>query len=156
MRVGRRMPEEAKAWGNAQDRLTSGRYSGRESHESEATCQDTGSVPDGGLARHSLEARAPACLPPPKTDLPSRQVCVTSTRTLRSGVPGNGHAPFWNSGRRGDPSTDCNGMWKLSTWSMQAGGPRPTPRGSSGCIRPRSGVCSRRIGSRRRPGLLRT
>ncbi len=26
MRLGRRMPEEAKAWGNAQDRLTSGRY----------------------------------------------------------------------------------------------------------------------------------
>jgi hypothetical protein len=26
MRLGRRMSEEAKAWGNAQDRLTSGRY----------------------------------------------------------------------------------------------------------------------------------
>jgi hypothetical protein len=26
MPVGRRMPEEAKAWGNAQDMLTSGRY----------------------------------------------------------------------------------------------------------------------------------
>ena len=39
-----------------------------------------------------------------------RQVCVTSTRTLRSGVPGNGHAPFWNSGRRITPHTDCNGM----------------------------------------------
>jgi hypothetical protein len=41
-----------------------------------------------------------------------RQVCVTNTRILRSGVPGNGHAPFWNSGRRGDPSTDCIGIWK--------------------------------------------
>ena len=26
MPLGRRMPEEAKAWGNAQDMLTSGRY----------------------------------------------------------------------------------------------------------------------------------
>jgi len=29
MRLGRRMPEEAKAWGNAQDRLTSGRCAER-------------------------------------------------------------------------------------------------------------------------------
>jgi hypothetical protein len=29
MRLERRMPEEAKAWGNAQDTLTSGRYSER-------------------------------------------------------------------------------------------------------------------------------
>ena len=38
----------------------------------------------------------------------SRQVCVTSIGILRSGVPGNGHAPFWNSGRRSDSSADCN------------------------------------------------
>ena len=38
----------------------------------------------------------------------SRGVCVTSIRTLRSGVPGNGHAPFWSSGRRSDPPIDCN------------------------------------------------
>jgi hypothetical protein len=38
----------------------------------------------------------------------SRGVCVTNIRTLRSGVPGNGHAPFWSSGRRSDPPTDCN------------------------------------------------
>jgi hypothetical protein len=38
----------------------------------------------------------------------SRQVCVTSIRILRSGVHGNGHAPFWNSGRRSDPPLDCN------------------------------------------------
>jgi hypothetical protein len=41
----------------------------------------------------------------------SRSVCVTSIRTLRSGVHGNGHAPFWNSGRRSDPPTDCNTMF---------------------------------------------
>ena len=23
-------------------------------------------------------------------------------------MPGNGHAPFWSSGRRSDPPTDCN------------------------------------------------
>jgi hypothetical protein len=23
-------------------------------------------------------------------------------------VPGNGHAPFWSSGRRSDPPIDCN------------------------------------------------
>jgi hypothetical protein len=38
----------------------------------------------------------------------SRGVCVTNIRTLRSGVPGNGHAPFWSSGRRSDPPIDCN------------------------------------------------
>ena len=38
----------------------------------------------------------------------SRQVCVTSVKILRSGVPGNRHAPIWNSGRRGDASADCN------------------------------------------------
>src|SRR5215510_2544676 len=38
----------------------------------------------------------------------SRGVCVTNIRTLRSGVHGNGHAPFWSSGRRSDPPIDCN------------------------------------------------
>ena len=41
---------------------------------------------------------------------PNRQVCVTSISLLRSGVPGNGHAPFWHSGRRSDPSTDGIGL----------------------------------------------
>ena len=40
----------------------------------------------------------------------SRQVCVTSIRILRSGVRRKSHAPFWSSGRRSDPSTDCNRM----------------------------------------------
>src|SRR5262245_19412207 len=71
MRRERRMPEEAKAWGNAQDTLTSGRYSERYSHESEATSQYTGAIPDGGLARHPLEEGPSARLPPPKADLPS-------------------------------------------------------------------------------------
>jgi len=38
----------------------------------------------------------------------SRQVCVTSIEILRSGVRGNHHAPIWSSGRRSDPSVDCN------------------------------------------------
>src|SRR2546427_3931241 len=38
----------------------------------------------------------------------SRAVCVPSIRTLRSGVRGNYHAPFWNSGRWSDPPLDCN------------------------------------------------
>src|SRR5262247_1195001 len=38
----------------------------------------------------------------------SRAVCVPSITTLRSGVRGNHHAPFWNSGRRSDPPLDCN------------------------------------------------
>ena len=38
----------------------------------------------------------------------SRQVCVTSISILRSGVRRKSHAPFWSSGRRSDPSTDCN------------------------------------------------
>jgi hypothetical protein len=55
MLLERRIPEEAKAWGNAQDRLTSGRWAERESGESEATSQNAGSQePDGGLAREVL------------------------------------------------------------------------------------------------------
>src|SRR5262249_54418160 len=42
------------------------------------------------------------------TETPSRQVCVTSLKILRSGVRRKFHAPLWSSGRRGDPSTDCN------------------------------------------------
>jgi hypothetical protein len=38
----------------------------------------------------------------------SRQVCVTSLERRRSGVRGNPHVPCWSSGRRGDPSPDCN------------------------------------------------
>ena len=68
MRLGRRMPEEAKARGNALDTLTSGRCHERESGASEAMRHNTGSVPDGGLARHPLEENPPACLPPPKAD----------------------------------------------------------------------------------------
>jgi hypothetical protein len=71
MRWGRRMPEEAKARGHALARLTSGRCRERYSGESEAMRQHTGFVPDGGLARHPLEARPPACLPSPKADVPS-------------------------------------------------------------------------------------
>jgi hypothetical protein len=37
----------------------------------------------------------------------SRSGGVTRLRTLRSGVHGNGHAPFWNSGRRSAPPIDC-------------------------------------------------
>src|SRR5919198_1796272 len=42
------------------------------------------------------------------TETTSRQVCVTSIKILRSGVRRKFHAPLWSSGRRGDPSTDCN------------------------------------------------
>jgi hypothetical protein len=38
----------------------------------------------------------------------SRPVCVTRIKRLRRGVPGNGHAPLWSSGRRSDPLADCN------------------------------------------------
>src|SRR5215831_18838497 len=71
MRLGKRMLEEANAWGHAQDRLTSSRCSERESGESEAMRQNPGTLPDGGLARHPMEESPPACLPPPKADVPS-------------------------------------------------------------------------------------
>jgi hypothetical protein len=59
----RRIPEEAKAWGNAQDMLTSGRCAERESGESEATSQNAGSQePDGGLAREPMDQSPAACL----------------------------------------------------------------------------------------------
>jgi hypothetical protein len=67
MLLERRRSEEAKARGNALERLTAGRYPARESPASEATRQNTGAVPAGGLARHAVEERAAACLPPPKT-----------------------------------------------------------------------------------------
>ena len=67
-----RMPAEATAWRNTQDRLTSGRYAARESHASEARGHNTGLVPEGGLARHRVEESAAPCLPPPKADGPSR------------------------------------------------------------------------------------
>ena len=35
-------------------------------------------------------------------------MCVTSIRILRSGARRKFHAPFCSSGRRSDPSTDCN------------------------------------------------
>ena len=38
----------------------------------------------------------------------SHSACVTSIGILRSGVRRKSHAPFWNSGRRSDPPTDCN------------------------------------------------
>jgi hypothetical protein len=69
---GRRRPAQAKAWGSAQDRLTSGRYRARASGESGATRQHSGLVPEGGLARHAVEASPPAGLPPPKAKVPSR------------------------------------------------------------------------------------
>jgi len=81
-----RMPEEAKAWSKTQERLTSGRYAARESHESEAMCQNTGFVPEGGLARHRVEERAAPCLPPPKADVPSRATGRYQNRTQASEV----------------------------------------------------------------------
>src|SRR5215475_7291886 len=72
MLLERRIPEEANAWGNAQERLTSGRCAERKSGESEATSQHAGSrEPDGGLARDPLDQSPAACLPPPKANLPS-------------------------------------------------------------------------------------
>ena len=62
MRLGQRRLEEANAWGHAQARLTSSRGAARESGESEARRPNTGTIPDGGLARHPMEERPPACL----------------------------------------------------------------------------------------------
>src|SRR5262245_43550107 len=84
MLLERRSPEEAKAWGNAQDRLTSGRCAARASGESEATSQNAGSQePDGGLARDPMDQGSSACLPPPKTNVPSHATrrCQDSTET---------------------------------------------------------------------------
>jgi hypothetical protein len=67
-----RRPEDAQAWRNTQDRLTAGRDSARESPESEAPSPNQGLVPDGGLARQSMEESPAAGLPPPQTDVPSR------------------------------------------------------------------------------------
>ena len=83
MRWGRRMPEEAKARGNALDMLTSGRCPERYRGESEATSQHTGSQdPDGGLARHPLEERPAPYLPPPQANVPSHATwrCQNSTQ----------------------------------------------------------------------------
>ena len=72
MLLERRRPPEAKAWRNPQDRLPSGRYAARESHASEARCQNPGRVPDGGLARPRVAESAAPGLPPLKAEVPSR------------------------------------------------------------------------------------
>jgi len=67
-----RRPAEAQARGNAPERLTSGRCAARERRASEVTRHNTGSrAPAGGLARHPLEARRAAWLPPPHAPVPS-------------------------------------------------------------------------------------
>src|SRR3989442_12766149 len=67
-----RRPAEAKARGNAPDRLTAGRGAERERSAAEVTRHNTGSrAPAGGLARHPLEARRAAWLPPPHAPVPS-------------------------------------------------------------------------------------
>src|SRR5215475_4880017 len=84
MLLERRIPEEANAWSNAQDRLTSGRCAARENGESEATSQNAGSrEPDGGLARDLMDQGSSACLPPPKANVPSHATrrCQDSTET---------------------------------------------------------------------------
>ena len=88
MRRERRRPAEAKAWSNTQDRLTSGRCAERDRGESEATSQHTGSAdPDGGLARHPVEERRAACLPPPQAHVPSHATwkCQNRTHTPKPG-----------------------------------------------------------------------
>jgi hypothetical protein len=78
----RRMPEEATARGHALDMLTSGRCPERDRGESEATRQHTGSQdPDGGLARHPLEASPAPCLPPPQAHVPSHATWRCQNRT---------------------------------------------------------------------------
>jgi hypothetical protein len=103
MRLERRRPEEAKAWGNAQDTLTSGRYSERSSHESEATSQDPGAIPDGGLARHPREEGPSARLPPPKADVPSHATWSRQNRTQAPDTVGEGMVGTAACGASCDP-----------------------------------------------------
>ena len=51
-----------------------------------------------------------------------RQVCVISIRILRSGVRRKFHAPFWISGRRSDPSIDCNRVVRRGVAGKVLGG----------------------------------
>src|SRR2546421_7345184 len=46
--------------------------------------QNTGAIPDGGLARHSVEEDPSPCLPPPKTDVPSHATRTCQNRTQAS------------------------------------------------------------------------
>src|SRR5215831_6980655 len=43
--------------------------------------QNTGSIPDGGLARHPLETHPSACLPSPKANLPSHTTWSSQNST---------------------------------------------------------------------------
>src|SRR5919198_2388217 len=129
-----RMPEAAKAWGNARDRLTSGRYAERESHESEARCQNTGRVPEGGLARHRVEESAAPCLPPPKADVPSRatrrcQNCTQASEVAREVmVCSTVSGASYHSGQPGE--THRGDRWGQDSHPAptMATGPRATPR----------------------------
>src|SRR4030095_15738798 len=50
--------------------------------------QNTGSLPDGGLARHPLEENPAPCLPPPKADLPSHATWTGQDSTQASAIAG--------------------------------------------------------------------
>ena len=119
MRLGQRRLEEANAWGHAQARLTSSRGAARESGESEARRPNTGTIPDGGLARHPMEERPPACLPPPKADGPRH-----ATWSDQDGT----HAP--DTADKVMVGTVARGTARDPVWHMIVGN---IPRALMGC-----------------------
>src|SRR5215510_2803295 len=98
MRRGQRRLEAANAWGNAQDKLTASRCAERESGESEAMRQNTGTIPEGGLARHAMAESPTAGLPPPKADVPSHATWHDQDGTQ---APETAHEVMVGTGTRG-------------------------------------------------------
>jgi hypothetical protein len=131
----RRMPEAAQAWGKARERLTSGRYAARASHESEARCHNTGRVREGGLARHRVEASAAPGLPPPQAAGPRRATGRGQHRPPASEVAREvmvGSTVSGASSHPGQPGETHRGdRWGQAphTAPTMATGPRATPRG---------------------------
>jgi hypothetical protein len=105
MRLGRRMPEEANAWGHAQETLTSGRCCGGDRREERERRARPMLRREGAMLRKEearnrrSQARTVA--------VNTQRVPMTRGASLRSRVKGNFQARFWSSGGRGDSPTDC-------------------------------------------------
>ena len=131
MRLGQRRREEANAWGHAQERLTSSRCAARESGASEAMRQNPGTLPEGGLASHAMAESPPACLPPPKADVPSHATWSDQDGTQATETT---HKVMVCTGARGaarDPresrETHCGPRWGEGPHSRATLAPRPHP-----------------------------
>jgi len=80
--MGGRIPQEAKAGGNASDRLTCGRWVGRKRYKSEFKRHEHGVTADGWMEYLALVHKI--CKLPKHTSQASPEVLMTTAKPLRS------------------------------------------------------------------------